>query len=143
MHVLMLASLLQIAGTLRSADEMFLSKHVMDTFVSNHFDSSHNTFLDLRRPADIWEWGNTVLWPGLLDNNGPCDGTFAHTLVGVPDGEIASTLKAARKCTEGWADGAGSFHLDAPTPWSVAELAMLMDDVDWTEGVTILSLIHI
>ena len=43
---------------------------ISDTLIDNHFDSSHNTFLSIRRPADIWEWGNTVLWPGLM-GNGP------------------------------------------------------------------------
>ena len=136
-HLVIVASILVTACNVRSINEAYLTKHVADTFVHNHFDSSHNTFLDLRRPADVWEWGNNVLWPGLMDNNGPCDDSFAHTLVGVPAGSIASTLKLNRSCTEGWADGSGSFHLETPTPWTVAELAAVMDDVDWTEGIAI------
>lgn len=33
---------------------------IADTFIDNHFDSSHNTFNSIRRTADIYEWGNNV-----------------------------------------------------------------------------------
>eukprot|EP00966_Prymnesium_polylepis_P304438 7033901-Prymnesium_polylepis.1 len=36
------------------------AQHVMDRFIENHFDSSHNTFDSVRRVADIYEWGNNV-----------------------------------------------------------------------------------
>ena len=52
--------------------EFYFDKMVSDTFIENHFDSSHNTLESVRRTADIWEWGNTVLWPGLFANIGPC-----------------------------------------------------------------------
>ena len=48
-------------------------QHITDTFIENHFDSSHNTFETVRRPADIYEWGNNVLWPGFFANMGPCN----------------------------------------------------------------------
>lgn len=51
MHGIMVAALILLANQVRSIDEMFLTKHVSDTFVHNHFDSSHNTFLDIRRGA--------------------------------------------------------------------------------------------
>ena len=49
-----------------------LDKHVMDRIVENDFDAAHNTFSHIRRPADVYEWGNTVLWPGLFGDAGPC-----------------------------------------------------------------------
>ena len=52
-------------------EEFYLDKMISDTLIENHFDSSHNTFLSIRRHADIWEWGNTVLWPGLMGNGPP------------------------------------------------------------------------
>ena len=51
MHGVMVAALVLLSYQVRSVDEMFLTKHVSDTFVHNHFDSSHNTFLDIRRGA--------------------------------------------------------------------------------------------
>ena len=94
---------------IRAKEEFFLDKHVMDRIVENHFDSSHNTFQSIRRVADVYEWGNTVLWPGLL---GDLD-------------------------TQTWPDGDESFHLDGATPYTVAELVERMDQMDWTDGLTI------
>ena len=51
MHAVMVISLIFLAYQVRSQDEMFVTKHVTDTFIANHFDSSHNTFLDIRRSA--------------------------------------------------------------------------------------------
>ena len=88
---------------------------------------------------DLWEWGNNVLMPGLLGNNGPCQGDFSWSLLTAPVGSIASSLLAARTCVEGWPDGTGSFSTDGKTStsYTAAEWAMLMDDIDWTEGITI------
>ena len=61
-----------VAEALRIPHEYFFDKFIADTFIDNHFDSSHNTFLSIRRSADIWEWGNNVLWPGIFGNLGPC-----------------------------------------------------------------------
>ena len=52
-----------LTGCFRMPQEFMLDKHVMDRIVENHFDSSHNTFETVRRVADIYEWGNTVLLP--------------------------------------------------------------------------------
>ena len=51
-------------------EEYFVQKVFADTILHNDFDEQHNEFEQIRRPADIWEWGNTVLWPGLLGNSG-------------------------------------------------------------------------
>lgn len=47
-------------------EEYFLDKAFSDALLLNHFDAHHNTFASIRRIADIYEWGNNVLWPGLL-----------------------------------------------------------------------------
>ena len=62
-----------LANTLRLKQEYYMDKHVMDRFIENHFDSSHNTFESVRRVADIYEWGNNVLWPGFFADMGPCN----------------------------------------------------------------------
>ena len=62
-----------ISGAVRVPQEFYLDKHVMDRIVENHFDSSHNTFESIRRIADVYEWGNTVLIPGLFADMGPCN----------------------------------------------------------------------
>ena len=57
-------------------EEYFFDRAIADMLIENHFDSSHNTFESIRRVADIWEWGNTVVWPGFFANLGPCDGAL-------------------------------------------------------------------
>ena len=84
-----------LTETLRNPKlEFFFDKMFKDTIIDNHFDSSHNTFEDVRRIADIYEWGNYVLWPGLFGNLGP----FAD--VGRP-GEMA----AKGSIDQTWPDG--------------------------------------
>ena len=101
---------------------------IRDRFVENHFDSSHNTFESVRRVADIWEWGNNVLWSGYFSDAGPCDG-----YVGAPVGH-----PQFKTCMDDvWPDGEGSFHMDNPTAYTAEELAYEMDKMDWTEGVLI------
>ena len=107
----------------RKPEEFLLDKHVMDRIVENHFDSSHNTFESVRRVADIWEWGNTVLWPGLFGDLGPC-----QDYVGNPS--------VTKSCVDdAWPDGEGSFHMEGNTPYDVHELVMQMDKFDWSEGI--------
>eukprot|EP00966_Prymnesium_polylepis_P142159 3282493-Prymnesium_polylepis.1 len=90
----------QLNNCVRIPVEYYLDKHVMDRIIENHFDSSHNTFESVRRIADIYEWGNNVLWPGLFADMGPC-----NAVVGVPD---AATHKGCND--DAWPDGEGSFH---------------------------------
>ena len=52
-------------------------------------DPLHQTrdnFLGIRRHSDIWLWGNTVLWPGLLGNG--------ETVCN--DGEVRSDIRCIR-----------------------------------------------
>ena len=115
-----------LAQTMRANEEFQLNKLVQDRLIENHFDSSHNTFESVRRVADIYEWGNNVLWPGLLGDTGPCDG------------DAVGVLGSAKLCNDHtWPDGDGSFHLRSATPYTVAELVERMDQFDWTEGILI------
>ena len=67
-----LSAFLRRRGVAARLEEYFLDKGLANTFIENHFDSSHNSFESVRRTADIWEWGNNVLWPGVFANGGPC-----------------------------------------------------------------------
>ena len=116
-----------LIGSVRMTEEYYFDKHLMDRIVENTFDSSHNTLETVRRPADIYEWGNNVLIPGLFADMGPC-----NERVGERGGV------EAKGCNDdAWFDGAGSFFLEGATPFSVAELVERMDQFDWTDGVYI------
>jgi len=117
-----------LSETLRNPKlEYYFDKQITDTFLENHFDSSHNTFESVRRTADIWEWGNTVLWPGFFANIGPC-GSGVGNKGGVP----------AKGCNDDvWADGDGAFHMEGATGYTIPELVDNMDMLDWTDGIII------
>jgi len=116
-----------LASCMRLREEFLVDKHVMDRIVENHFDSSHNTFESIRRTADIYEWGNNVLWPGLFGDMGPCNSD-----VGLPD-----TLQNKGCVDEAWPDGEGSFQGSGATPFGIDDLVERMDQFDWTEGIMI------
>ena len=122
LYFLFVAAFQLLTESLRMKEEYFFDRVIVDTFISNHFDASHNTYESVRRVADIWEWGNNVLWPGLLGNAGPCDAD------GVGDNPKACNDDA-------WPDGGGPFHMREATPFSVDELVTRMDMLDWTEGI--------
>ena len=112
-----------LTETLRNPKlEYFYDKMFKDTLIDNHFDSSHNTFEDVRRIADIYEWGNYVLWPGLFGNLGPFDDVGRPGGAAVTSGEI-------------WPDGDGSFHGAGAMGYTVQELVDSMDMMDWTDGI--------
>ena len=116
-----------LSNCVRIPEEFYIDKHVMDRLVENHFDSSHNTFETVRRIADIYEWGNNVLLPGLFSDQGPC-----NQYVGEPGG------MGAKGCNDdAWPDGKGSFQAENPTPFGLQELVERMDQFDWTEGLYI------
>jgi len=129
-----------LTACMRVRTEFYIDKHVMDRIIENHFDSSHNTFESIRRVADIYEWGNNVLWPGLMGDLGPCDGDRVGSTA-----MIGSGAPYAKQCVdEVWPDGDGSFMGgevlgggDGPTPYNIDELVQRMDQFDWTEGLLI------
>lgn len=116
-----------LAGTMRRREEYYMTMHVMDKFVTTPFDSQHNTFETIRRVADIYEWGNQVLWPGFFGDAGPC-----NPFVGLPN-----TLLNKGCNDDAWPDGDGPHHLVGATPLELDELVRRMDMLDWTEGILI------
>eukprot|EP00966_Prymnesium_polylepis_P311980 7208552-Prymnesium_polylepis.1 len=123
-------------------EEFVLDKFVVDTLIENDLDASHNTFETIRRVADVYEWGNNVLWPGLFANAGPCNarvGAEGHfnSARATPPTDLAAAL-AAKGCNDDvWPDGSGSYHLDGAKGFTVPELADAMDTFDWSEGLSI------
>ena len=87
-----------LVATFRNGNERYFTKFIEDTWTDNTFDSAHNTFNDIRRVSDIYEWMNTVMVPGMFSN--------------------ADTGEA-------WPDGDGAFHLEGQTPYSTRELVDL------------------
>ena len=77
-----------LVATFRNGNERYFTKFIEDTFTDN-------TFYDIRRIADVYEWMNTVMVPGLFSN--------------------ADTGEA-------WPDGDGPFHLEGQTPYTTREL---------------------
>ena len=104
-----------------------MTMHVMDKFVTTPFDSQHNTFETIRRVADIYEWGNQVLWPGFFGDAGPC-----NPFVGLPN-----TLQNKGCNDDAWPVGDGPHHLVGASPLGLDELVRRMDMLDWTEGILI------
>lgn len=130
-----------LTESLRLKDEYFFDKLVADTFLENHFDSSHNTFETVRRVADIYEWGNQVLWPGIFSASGPHCGHvgssfgFDSSLDWSP--HTTAEALAAKGCNDDvWPDGEGVFHAQGATAWSVAEVVEWMNQLDWSEGIS-------
>ena len=129
MYIVFVFVFQMLTETLRNPKlEFYFDKLITDTFIENHFDSSHNTFESIRRTADIWEWGNTVLWPGFFANVGPCGGNPGGSLQGPGQKECNDDV---------WPDGDGSFHMEGATAYTIPELVMNMDMLDWTDGLII------
>ena len=82
-----------------------------------------------------------VLWPGLLSNNGPgCGdvglrGVFHSSIDGVAPTELGGVKGGCND--DVWPDGDGHFSMRNASAWTVAELALRMDAMDWTRGVAI------
>lgn len=120
---------------------VYFDKMIADTFLDNHFDSSHNNFQSIRRVADFYEWGNNVLIPGLFANAGPCAsavGAYAafESATDRPrETDFVAAMRTKGCNDDAWPDGEGSFHLGAPTAFSVSELTEAFDMMDWSEGL--------
>ena len=126
LYIALCVILLSLQSTMRKPEEFYFDKHVMDRIVENHFDSSHNTFESVRRVGDIWEWGNTVLMPGLFADLGPCNG------------DNVGSRTASRTCEDDvWPDGDGSFHLSGASRYEIGDIVERFDQFDWTDGISI------
>ena len=68
-----------LADTMRMPEEYSFNRAVKKMLIERPFDSSHNTFTTIRRPADVYEWGSNVLIPGLIvDSWLDGEGTFGE-----------------------------------------------------------------
>lgn len=117
-----------LTDTMRVKEEFYLDKHIADTFIDNPFNELiTDNFLGIRRHSDIWLWGNTVLWPGLLGNGETvCNGGD----VGAP-GVFRSAEDGPATTWAGcndhvWPDGLGEFNTVDGTAWTVGELSIRM-----------------
>lgn len=129
-----------LVDQLRDDGEYYFNYVIADTFIDSEFDSSHNTFVSVRRVADIYEWGNTVLWPGLLSNGDPHCGDVGppgvfNSAIFAPPVDIASTNSDCNDVV--WPEGEDSFHGAGATDWMVSDYAMWMNEFDWTEGISL------
>jgi len=115
-----------LASSLRAKEEYYLDKKMMEDIVEEEFDSSHNTFESIRRIADVYEWGNRVLWPALFGMTDSCNPSATGSRV---------TPKGCNDFV--WPDGEGPFGTQTPTGFRVDEAVRMMDLLDWTEGVVI------
>lgn len=109
-YIIFLFAFQSLTGTIRKSEEFYFDKYLTDTFISNPFDADHNRFMDVRRIADIWEWKQKVLVPGL----------FGHSATG-----------------EFWPDGDGPFSIEGATPYSTYEAVEHDNAVSFTQGIVI------
>ena len=110
----------------------------------NVFDGDLNKFFTIRRPADIWQWGNAVLWPGLLGNLGPECSQQQDEGDRFQSADMAGTTNLTRPgssfCNNDLLpDGEGYLGTGGGgTPPTVAEVVDRMNQFDWTDGLRIL-----
>ena len=127
-----------LTGTLRVKEEYFLDKSMNDMFFSNVFDRDLNRFPQIRRAADIYEWGNQVLWPGLLGNGGPsCANVGTASFFRSADPNPPSRDWSGICNDDTYSDGEGEFGRVGATAVTVNDAARRMNQVDWTAGVKI------
>eukprot|EP00900_Chrysochromulina_parva_P010282 jgi/Chrpa1/19255/Chrysochromulina_OHIO_Genome00024942-RA len=70
LYLLFVLMFQNLSETLRLPAEYLLDKQFVDTFLEGKFDpNNQDRFVDIRRQHELWEWGNTVLWPGFLGNS--------------------------------------------------------------------------
>ena len=111
---------------------------------ANVFDGDLNKFFTMRRPADIWQWGNAVLWPGLLGNLGPECSQQQDEGGRFQSADMAATTDLNRPgspfCNNDLLpDGEGYLGTGGGgTPPTVAEVVDRMNQFDWTDGLRIL-----
>jgi len=112
----------------------------------NVFDGDLNRYVNIRRPADIWQWGNAVLWPGLLGNLGPECSQQQDEGGRFQSADMAATTDLNRPgspfCNNDFLpDGEGPLGTGGGgTPPTVAEVVDRMNQFDWTDGLRILQI---
>jgi len=143
MYLIFVVTFQYLTESLRMKEEFFFDKMISDTFIENHFDSSHNELMDIRRVADIYEYANVVFIPALFGNAGPCgalgkDFGFDSSRARVPAETDLAAAMAAKGCNDHvWPDGDGAFHVAGASAKTVAEYVDELNVLDWTEGIAI------
>ena len=72
LYVAYVTVIMMLAESMRMKEEYTLDTWISDTLIHAHTDApaggASSSFENIRRVADIYEWGERVLWPGLLGN---------------------------------------------------------------------------
>ena len=129
--------------SMRNVEEYYLDKQFNDMVLRNPFDRDLNRFQNVRRPADIYQFGSQVLWPALLGNGGPsCEGIGESGLFHSFDpSEPSATSNYSGLCNDDTLpDGGGYMNREGATPPTVAEVAERMNQMDWSDGVRLLQI---
>ena len=133
-----------LTETLRLPAEYLLDKQFVDTFLEGKFDpNNQDRFVDIRRQHELWEWGNTVLWPGLLGNSDAnctydVGGRFNSSVMNVATPPLRPSEWDADSCNDDvWPDGTGVFSTSRGTAFTTKEVVDRMDAYDWTGGIAI------
>ncbi|KOO22682.1 hypothetical protein Ctob_007798, partial [Chrysochromulina tobinii] len=144
LYLLFVLMFQNLSETLRLPAEYLLDKQFVDTFLEGKFDpNNQDRFVDIRRQHELWEWGNTVLWPGFLGNSDAyCvydeGGRFNSSVMNVSTPPLRPSEWDADSCNDDvWPDGTGVFSTDRGTAFTVKEVVDRMDAYDWTGGIAI------
>ena len=125
--------------SLRMREEIYLDQSFEESILDNKYDSQLNRFEDIRREADIYTWGNRVLWPGLFfDADAACGdvgsaGIFNSSSSGGGGGSAALVQGGCNDAT--WPDGEGHLQRREATGWTVPEVVSRFNQLDWSDGI--------
>jgi hypothetical protein len=145
LYLLFVLMFQNLSETLRLPAEYLLDKQFVDTFLEGKFDpNNQDRFVDIRRQHELWEWGNTVLWPGFLGNSDAycvydVGGRFNSSVMNVSTPPLKPSEWDADSCNDDvWPDGTGVFStVHNGTAFTVKEVVDRMDAYDWTGGIAI------
>ena len=144
LYLLFVLMFQNLSETLRLPAEYLLDKQFVDTFLEGKFDpNNQDRFVDIRRQHELWEWGNTVLWPGFLGNSDAncvydVGGRFNSSVMNVSTPPLRPSEWDAGSCNDDvWPDGTGVFSTGNGTAFTVKEVVDRMDAYDWTGGIAI------
>ena len=142
LYTLLVVIFQMIGESLRLKEELWLVQSYHESFFESRYDAQLNAFANIRREADVWEWGNRVLLPGLFSDSdvgcGPNIGAAGHFRSSQPEATTAGEAGAAFKggCNDDtWPDGDGAMSRVGASAFTVPELVDRMNQMDWTDGI--------